>query len=268
MKQNTTSIFLFHRDLRLDDNTGLREAMTHSHTVIPLFICDTRQLHHNAYASTHAIQFMAESLLDLEKQLNIHHKGRLYYAEGISHDVIDTICKQIRIDAVYSNYDYTPFARQRDEHITKTLQTHHIPFFQYHDALLTIPDNIQTGQQTPYTVFTPFYKKASTVPVQKPILYHHTEEWYTKPIEHTTHTLPIPHVTSSPIYPGGRHAGLQLLKQLHLHNQIYYKSIQSQLSILIAIIQELLLRASLVVHPICSLILHIGMTAQIPYLMD
>ncbi|MGD0171886.1 MAG: deoxyribodipyrimidine photo-lyase [Halobacteriota archaeon] len=37
------SIFLFRRDLRISDNTGLIEASQASKTVVPLFIFDPRQ---------------------------------------------------------------------------------------------------------------------------------------------------------------------------------------------------------------------------------
>ena len=35
------SIFLFHRDLRLEDNSGLIEALQNSKEVIPCFIFDS-----------------------------------------------------------------------------------------------------------------------------------------------------------------------------------------------------------------------------------
>ena len=40
-KKFKKSLFIFHRDLRLDDNTGLIEALKTSDIVIPCFIFDT-----------------------------------------------------------------------------------------------------------------------------------------------------------------------------------------------------------------------------------
>ncbi len=59
------SIFLFRRDLRISDNTGLIEASQASKTVVPLFIFDPRQGARNPYFSPNAFQFMIESLEDL-----------------------------------------------------------------------------------------------------------------------------------------------------------------------------------------------------------
>jgi len=39
------AIFIFRRDLRLDDNTALLQALKNSETVIPCFIFDPRQIH-------------------------------------------------------------------------------------------------------------------------------------------------------------------------------------------------------------------------------
>jgi len=65
-----TSLFIFRRDLRLTDNTGLIAALEQSAQVIPCFIFDPTQVSDdNKYKSTNALQFMLESLDDLAEQL-------------------------------------------------------------------------------------------------------------------------------------------------------------------------------------------------------
>ena len=44
MKTYTTSLFIFRRDLRLTDNTGLNNALANSTKVIPCFIFDPHQI--------------------------------------------------------------------------------------------------------------------------------------------------------------------------------------------------------------------------------
>jgi deoxyribodipyrimidine photo-lyase len=66
------SIFLFRRDLRISDNTGLIEASQASKTVVSLFIFDPRQGARNPYFSPNAFQFMIESLEDLAHQVTRH----------------------------------------------------------------------------------------------------------------------------------------------------------------------------------------------------
>jgi deoxyribodipyrimidine photo-lyase len=70
------NLFIFRRDLRLEDNTGLIAALQSSEQVIPCFIFDPRQVEdkQNPYKSNNALQFMIESIIDLEKQILIINK--------------------------------------------------------------------------------------------------------------------------------------------------------------------------------------------------
>ena len=72
------AIFVFRRDHRLYDNTGLIEAVNCSEKVIPCFIFDPKQTtSQNQYFAKNCFQFMLESLKDLEGQL-AERKGKLY----------------------------------------------------------------------------------------------------------------------------------------------------------------------------------------------
>lgn len=62
------SLFLFRRDLRLEDNTALYEALKNSDTVICAFILDPRQIS-SPYRSDNAVQFMITSLKELDHKL-------------------------------------------------------------------------------------------------------------------------------------------------------------------------------------------------------
>ena len=70
-KEYQKSLFIFRRDLRLEDNTALINALKSSECVIPCFILDPRQVENknNQYKSNNALQFMIESLRDLDRQL-------------------------------------------------------------------------------------------------------------------------------------------------------------------------------------------------------
>lgn len=160
-KNYKKSLFIFRRDLRLEDNTGLIAALQQSESVIPCFIFDTRQIGKtNAYRSIPAIQFMIESLQDLEQQIAKRH-GHLYLLFGIAQKVIETLLKKEKIDAVFCNRDYSPFSMTRDDALAKVCHAHNAAFKQYDDLLLTEPEKIMTTSGTPYNIFTAFYKKAS-----------------------------------------------------------------------------------------------------------
>jgi len=176
-----TAIFLFRRDLRLPDNTGLLRALHESEQVIPCFFVDPRQVgNKNGYRTMNGIQFMVESLADLEEQLK-KHGGRLYFFYGQADRALKTIIRDTGADAVFCNRDYTPFSIQRDEDLEHECRLAGVTFTQCNDALLNEPENIATSDGTPYQTFTPFFNKACKVAVAEPSPFPHGS-WYTQPI--------------------------------------------------------------------------------------
>lgn len=169
-KKFKKTVFIFRRDLRLDDNHGLQQAINSSESVIPCFIFDPRQVSdNNSYKSDNAIQFMIESLIDLENQLS-RHQGRLFIFKDMSHKTIEKLIKEEKIEAVFCNKDYTPFSRERDAQIQEVCKKNNIYFQHSYDALLNEPEAVRNKSGTPYAVFTPFYKHCFTAfAVPKPI---------------------------------------------------------------------------------------------------
>lgn len=176
------AIFIFRRDLRLHDNTALIQALNNAKMVIPCFVFDPRQIgKENAYASNNCIQFMIESLQDLEIQLH-KKKAKLYLFYGESEKIIEKIIKQEKADAVYVNRDYTPFSIQRDAALEKIAEKNNAIFFSCDDLLLNKPENIATTTGKPYSVFTAFYKRSKQEPIFKPIDCVH-KNFYSDPIK-------------------------------------------------------------------------------------
>lgn len=60
------SLFIFRRDLRLEDNTELIYALKNSEEVIPCFIIDS-QITNNCKNSSFRIEFLNQSLIDEDK---------------------------------------------------------------------------------------------------------------------------------------------------------------------------------------------------------
>lgn len=178
------SLFIFRRDLRVHDNTGLIRSLTLSEHVIPCFIFDPRQVEQaNQYRSLNALHYMIESLQDLQEQLD-SKGGKLYLFYGIAHEVVQDIIVQESIDAVFLNNDYTPFSIERDEAIKKVCLSHQLAFEPTDDLLLNPPDRIMTITKTPYARFTPFYKKALTISIDLPKDTIFTN-YYRKPIKNS-----------------------------------------------------------------------------------
>ncbi|MBD3210776.1 deoxyribodipyrimidine photo-lyase [Candidatus Micrarchaeota archaeon] len=165
------SLFIFRRDLRLEDNTGLTEALESSGSVVPCFIFDRRQVKDNEYKSRNAVQFMTESLSELDSGLK-KKKSHLCLFHGIAEDVVKNLLEN-SIDAVFLNRDYTPFSRRRDKAISKACKKKGAAFHSFSDALLHEPGEVLKDDGTPYSVFSYFMKKARKKKVRNPARNRH-----------------------------------------------------------------------------------------------
>lgn len=162
------SIFIFRRDIRLFDNTGLHEAIKHSQSVLPIFIFTPEQLVNNKYRSNNGVQFMIESLYELDNNLK-KLGSKLYYFFGRPDKIVDQLIKSEKIDAVFANCDYTNYSKKRDKKLEKVCEKNNIQFKLSHDYLLKKPGSVMTGNKTPYVKFTPFMRTMKKLPVDQPV---------------------------------------------------------------------------------------------------
>ena len=155
-------IFLFHRDLRIQDNTTLIYQLKQINSpVIPIFIFPPEQIDIkiNKYFSNNAVQFMCESLHDLSDEIK-KNKGKLLFFKGDNLAVLKAIHKIISIESIGFNIDYTPYAKKRDEEIKSWCESNNITCFMKEDyALFDLLDGkTNKANGTPYLVYTPFMK--------------------------------------------------------------------------------------------------------------
>ncbi|MHA2357606.1 MAG: cryptochrome/photolyase family protein, partial [Candidatus Heimdallarchaeaceae archaeon] len=165
-KDYDKSLFIFRRDLRLFDNSGLIKALETSQEVSTVFVFDTRILERRK-ENNNIVQFMINSLVDLKCQLEIN-KGRLVIFRGKSEEIVKKIINNHKIEAVFLNKDYTPFSLRRDKMIAELCKKKGVAFHLSHDYLLNEPEVVQTAKNEPYVVFTPYYRKASQINVERP----------------------------------------------------------------------------------------------------
>jgi deoxyribodipyrimidine photo-lyase len=167
LKKYPVSLFIFRRDLRLCDNKALNEALRTSAQVVPCFIFDPRQIEPHPYRSAPGLQFMLQSLQDLRRQFQtLGVELNVWY--GAPEEAVRRAVSLLKIDAVFTSRDYTPFSRQRDEGILQLCRMLGIDFHALPDALLTEPEQVLKADQSPYQVFTPFYNHALSRPVDPP----------------------------------------------------------------------------------------------------
>ncbi len=162
-----TALHIFRRDLRIEDNTALNYALEEVDLVIPTFIFDPRQTKNNSYRSDNAYNFMLSALSDLNNKLK-KKGGKLHFFQGIAEDVIEQILGQYEVDLVTFNKDYTPFSLKRDKKIESLCKSRNVEVAIFADALLQEPESVLKDNGEPYTVFSPFCKKAQKLFVRKP----------------------------------------------------------------------------------------------------
>ena len=169
MYQN--GLFIFRRDLRIEDNLALHRANQECENVYPIFIFTPEQVtDKNKFKSDNSIEFMIESLEELENSIN-ENKGKLYIFYNDNIDIINLLIDKWKINTIYFNKDISPYAKKRDNLIYKLCKKKKISFTTEDDYYLTHPDSIKTGSDSSYTKFTPYYKKV-IIPTKKEIDNH------------------------------------------------------------------------------------------------
>jgi deoxyribodipyrimidine photo-lyase len=155
--ESKINIFWFRRDLRLDDNTGLYQALNAGSPVLPLFIFDTGILSRLGSKNDRRVDFIHRTLTDLDHQLK-RSGSSLLVLHGKPLDVWKKLIDQYKIESVFTNHDYEPEAIKRDSDITKLLEQKGITFKSFKDQVIFEKNEVVKPGGKPYTVFTPYSK--------------------------------------------------------------------------------------------------------------
>lgn len=152
------AIHWFRRDLRLEDNTALYQALTNNEQVLPIFIFDTEILESLEDKSDARVQFIFDTLMAIRKKLRASGND-IYIAYGSPLDVFKNLIRQYAISTVYTNHDFEPYAIQRDNAVSQFLQEHNIAFKTFKDQVIFEKDDVLKDDGKPYTIYTPYSKK-------------------------------------------------------------------------------------------------------------
>jgi len=234
VKKFKKALFLFRRDLRLEDNSGLIFALKHAEKVIPAFILTPEQIKHNPYRSDHCLKFMVDCLNDLESQLKAK-KGKLYLFEGKPHEVVAQCIEKLGIDALIVNRDYTPYSIKRDKKLEKECNGSNIPFLSFDDALLHPPEETLKKDGTPYSVFTPFFRNALKIEIEPPVHCRATNFFHDS-IPFAKGKLPEVDVETGLV--GGRSEALKILKKLDQFDEQHTSNLSAYLKFTVVSVRE------------------------------
>ena len=155
----TNGLFIFHRDFRIVDNNGLIQLSKKCDKLYTCFIFTNEQVLRNSYKSTNAIQFMIESLMDLEKEIK-NAGGKLIICHGSNTVCLSNLINHLDIEILGFNEDYTPYAKERIEKIKKMCKKEEVDLEMFHDYYINEPGTILSGSNTVYQKFTPYYEKS------------------------------------------------------------------------------------------------------------
>ncbi|MBT8270981.1 MAG: deoxyribodipyrimidine photo-lyase, partial [Bacteroidia bacterium] len=117
------SIFWFRRDLRLRDNHGLYKALSDKQAVLPLFIFDSEILEKLPEQDAR-VDFIYDTLQAMHERLKNDYDSGIEIRYGKPEDIFTDLIKKYSVEAVYTNHDYEPYARERDEQIGTLLSEH------------------------------------------------------------------------------------------------------------------------------------------------
>ncbi len=152
------NIFWFRRDLRLDDNAGLYHALKDGNPVVPVFIFDSHILDELEDKKDRRVEFIDIALREMQRQL-VKMGSSLDTRYGKPEDVFTALLEDYRVEKVFTNNDYEPYARKRDQLMQSMLESKGIRFHSFKDHVLFEKNEVLKDDGKPYTVFTPYSRK-------------------------------------------------------------------------------------------------------------
>ncbi|HEX7931556.1 MAG TPA: deoxyribodipyrimidine photo-lyase [Paraburkholderia sp.] len=163
-----TGLVWFRRDLRNTDHAALYYALKHCERVWCVFVFDTTILHPlvdtwqarhpGTQAQDRRIEFILASLAELDKALRADGGG-LIVLYGDPAELVPKLASELQVEAVFANHDYEPAAIERDETVHERLAEAGREWLTFKDQVIFERAELLTGQNKPFTVFTP-YKNA------------------------------------------------------------------------------------------------------------
>lgn len=178
-----TAIWWIRRDLRLNDNQALTNAIKNAGYVVPLFIIDP-QIISSPNMSAMRLSFLWQGLEKLDGGLRALG-SKLIIRRGSPSEVLTQLIEETDAGVIYAEADYSPYAMQRDQEVAGQL-----PLKLVGGPGVSHPDAVLKKDGTPYLVYTPYsrawksiYKTDQVKPLPGP-------ELITTPQGIISHALP------------------------------------------------------------------------------
>ncbi|MUP45508.1 deoxyribodipyrimidine photo-lyase [Gramella sp. BOM4] len=178
------NIFWFRRDLRLDDNAGFRAALQDDLPVMPIFIFDTEILD-KLPEDDARVTFIFETLQKMRNQIQEEYGSSIAMYHGEPKEVFQNIIQDYNIQKIYTNRDYEPYAKERDEKIAKLLNENDIEFLDFKDQVIFEKDEVTKNDGDPYVVYTPYKNTWMEKFRNTELDFHYTKRYMDNLVEHS-----------------------------------------------------------------------------------
>ena len=155
------SLVWFRSDLRLEDNPALKHAFEESKVIHAIYIFSKKQLKMHNEANV-KVDFLIQNLFSLAKKLDeLNVPLTIIDNDGFHEDlsVIKKFLEAKNIDKVFWNNQFGVNEANRDISVKNYLTKKNIEIETFNDQVIYEPGFLKTGQNAPYSVFTPFKKK-------------------------------------------------------------------------------------------------------------
>ena len=155
---STRSIVWFRRDLRISDHPALVAALSESNEIVPVFIIDSKLIERTG---SNGLAYLAQSLQHLDASLD----KKLQVIAGQPIDVLKKLQEKYNAQSVHISAEYEPVSAAQDVEIEKS----GIKLVRTGSAYAVAPGRVlKPSDQTPYRVYTPFYRAWLTHGWRKP----------------------------------------------------------------------------------------------------
>ncbi|KQW51805.1 MULTISPECIES: deoxyribodipyrimidine photo-lyase [unclassified Roseateles] len=147
----------FRRDLRVDDNAALYQALKSARQVFCAFVLD-RDILDALPRADRRVEFILGALQVLDEDLR-KLGGALIVRHGFAADEMPRLAAELGVQAVFANHDDEPQALMRDAQVADLLKATNAELRTFKDHVIFERREVMTAAGGPYGVFTP-YKNA------------------------------------------------------------------------------------------------------------
>jgi deoxyribodipyrimidine photo-lyase len=160
-------LFWHRNDLRVVDSIGLAQACERDARVMGLFCFDPAILERDDIAPARiayllgCLKSLAEDYRQAGSRLLILHQDPVVG--------IPKLVGALKVRSVYWHHDVEPYSQQRDPQVATALETQGITTHINWDRVLHDPNTIRTGNDRPYSVYTPFWRNWNSLAKPAPV---------------------------------------------------------------------------------------------------